>query len=484
MSRWKTVVTALLFLLVGDTDVHGQVTWRRSFGGFGSDNGKSVQVTVDGNYIVCGSTGSFGSGGGDIYLALLDPDGVLIWSKTYGGPGVEQGNCVRQTADGGFIIAGLTNSFGAGGYDGFVVKTDYTGAEEWAHTYGGIDWDIFNSIVVQADGVLCAGQSFSGQSVSGDAWLVKITLLGDTLWSRVSGFPGADGIRAIDILSSGWPVAAGYRSDTASYATMFLFDDDGMLLDTNVYYEGPGSYGNGVTATSDGMAVLVGEKIGDNGHVAILVRKVDQTGATVWTDITSQTDDCAARSVVERLNGQLALACYTKAYGSGGEDMFLIFEHATGGYAFGTTFGTLEDNPAWALAKTPDGGVVICGTTRSSSVSPTDVLVVKTDTSGFTADEEIVAEFDPVGVGVNHDPSAPRLVGNPGTWNAPIRLTGLKGSDQGLVQARDVLGRVTLVWQKSLGTEELFLSELGAGVYCIEFRKKTGAVFIGRAVIR
>ncbi|MEO8066690.1 MAG: hypothetical protein ABI599_03245 [Flavobacteriales bacterium] len=484
MREWMNFCVIVVLVTQGAPELSGQMTWRRSYGGYGSDNGKSVQATVDGNYIVCGSTGSFGPGGGDVYLTLLDPEGHLIWSKTYGGAGVEQGNCVRQMTDGGFIIAGLTNSFGAGGYDGFVVKTDPLGSEEWTRTFGGQDWDVFNSLVVLDDGLLCAGQSYSDPSIAGDAWLVKISFAGDEQWSKLSGWTGADCIRAIDTFSNGGYAAAGYSSDTVAYATMFLFAADGDLLDANVQTESPGSYGNGVAVTSDGLAVLVGEKMGDNGKIAILVRKVDLDGATVWTDVTSQTDDCAARSVVERWNGQLALACYTTQYGSGGEDMFLVFEHADGGYAFGTTFGTLEDNPSWDVAETLDGGVILCGTTRSSSVSPTDVFVVKTDTSGFTEDEEIVAEFDPVGIAVATVQSGLGLAGNPGTRDRPVRLVGMKSAEHGLVQARDALGRVARVWEKTTGIEELLLTELDPGVFSIELQKESGLMFIGHAVVQ
>ncbi len=210
-----------LLCLTHSVGTCAQVTWRRSFGGYGSDVAKSVRVTSDGNYIVCGSTGSFGAGGGDIYLTLLDPNGEIIWSKTYGGSGVEQGNCVRETADGGFIIAGLTNSFGAGGYDGYVVRTDAAGFQLWDETFGGSDWDVFYSIVIVDDGIVVAGQSYSDGSVNGDAWLIKLNDIGALDWTSISGMSGADCIESIIRTTSGKFFAAGYSSPADAHATIF-----------------------------------------------------------------------------------------------------------------------------------------------------------------------------------------------------------------------------------------------------------------------
>ena len=97
------------------TDGSGNQQWSKTFGGSGFDFGYSVQQTADGGFIIAGMTSSFGAGGYDVYLIKTDGSGNQQWSKTFGGSDYDYGYSVQQTADGGFIIAGDTDSFGAGG---------------------------------------------------------------------------------------------------------------------------------------------------------------------------------------------------------------------------------------------------------------------------------------------------------------------------------------------------------------------------------
>jgi len=118
---WETSDTQVR---IYKTDANGDTLWTRTYGGSAWDEAYSVQQTTDGGYIVAGYTESFGAGNQDFYLLKTDADGDTLWTRTYGGSGRDEGRSVHQTTDGGYIIAGYSWSFGAGQSDFYLVRTD------------------------------------------------------------------------------------------------------------------------------------------------------------------------------------------------------------------------------------------------------------------------------------------------------------------------------------------------------------------------
>ena len=99
----------------------------KAIGGKNDDRGKSLIQTSDGGYVIAGETYSFGAGGYDVYVVKLDANGNLQWTTTIGGPESDGGNSLTQTSDGGYAIAGYTESFSAGETDVCIVKLDKNG---------------------------------------------------------------------------------------------------------------------------------------------------------------------------------------------------------------------------------------------------------------------------------------------------------------------------------------------------------------------
>ena len=162
--------------------------WERTYGGSDWDIGFSVAQTSDGGYIVAGRTESLGAGLTDVYLVKTDAVGDTIWTRIYGGSGSDEneGASVAQTSDGGYIISGMTYSFGAGG-DVYLVKTDSVGDTIWTRIYGGSSMDWGNSVAQTSDGgYIVAGMTESFGAGSWDVYLVKTDSLGYTGIEAVS----------------------------------------------------------------------------------------------------------------------------------------------------------------------------------------------------------------------------------------------------------------------------------------------------------
>jgi hypothetical protein len=174
-------------------DLSGNFLWMKTLGGDNREYGTFIQQTSDHGFIITGSTKSFTAISGRIYLVKTDSLGNPLWSKIFGGVIGEAGNCVKQCSDGGYIITGYTNSFGAGGQDVFLVKTDLSGNLQWMKTYGGAWIDEGYYVEQTTDsGFIVTGrtQSFGpqGSGAGGtNIYLLKTDANGDTLWTKTYG---------------------------------------------------------------------------------------------------------------------------------------------------------------------------------------------------------------------------------------------------------------------------------------------------------
>jgi len=164
--------------------------WERTYGGTNNDWGASVQHTTDGGYIIAGITSSFGNGDEDVLLTKTDGNGIELWTKTFGGTNSDGAHSVQQTTDGGFIITGATESFGLGNGTGdvYLIKTDENGIELWTKTFGGTNAEEGNSVQQTTDGgYIIAGHTNSFGNGQRDVYLIKTDENGDSLWTRTCG---------------------------------------------------------------------------------------------------------------------------------------------------------------------------------------------------------------------------------------------------------------------------------------------------------
>jgi hypothetical protein len=203
-------------------------SFAKTYGGTYSDFASSVQQTSDGGYIVVGYTYSFGAGySNDIFFIKTDANGNIISAKTYGGTGWDEASSVRQTSDGGYIVAGLTNSFGAGSDDIFLIKTDAYGNIIWAKTYGGTDNDVASSVQQTSDGgYIVAGRTNSFGAGSDDIFLIKTDAYGNIIWAKTYGRTYWDNASSVQQTSDGGYIVAGRTYSFGAGYDIFLIKTD------------------------------------------------------------------------------------------------------------------------------------------------------------------------------------------------------------------------------------------------------------------
>jgi len=205
--------------------------FNQTYGGTETDGAMSVVQTSDGGYAMAGVTDSSGAGMTDSWLIKIDSAGNMEWNQTYGGTDYDDACSVVQTFDGGYALAGCTNSSGAGGDDFWLVKTDSAGNMEWNQTYGGPKREWAWSVVQTVDGgYAMAGQTNSSGAGMTDSWLIKTDSAGNMEWNKTYGGPGTDyGYSLVQTFDGGYALAGFTNSSGAGDHDFWLIKTDGKL---------------------------------------------------------------------------------------------------------------------------------------------------------------------------------------------------------------------------------------------------------------
>jgi hypothetical protein len=271
------------FVLTGDspsgglwlvkTDANGSVVWDKTFGGWAS--GHSVQPTSDGGFIVAGTSYST-SGGYDVLLIRTDAEGGEMWSETFGYVQPDYGACVQQTTDGGYVVVGYTKSYGAGRSDAWLIKTTSSGHVEWTKTYGGTEYDEGAYVrQTQDGGYVVVGRTNSFGAGSYDAWLIRTDADGSELWQKTFGGTGYDQAMCVDQTQDGGFVLTGeyFVSGRSSDLWLLKVDPSGNIEWEKMFggtaYDG----GSSVEQTSDDGYIVVGSTmVGNSNKDIYLIR--------------------------------------------------------------------------------------------------------------------------------------------------------------------------------------------------------------------
>ena len=367
--------------------------WTKTYGGPNHDEGLSVQETMDGGYIITGYTEDFGGGLRNVWLVKTDANGDTAWTNTFGGLGFHFGNSVQQTSDSGYIIVGGTSDLTLIA-DVFLIKTDPDGDTAWTNAFGGTDYDEGRCVRETSDGgYIIAGftQSF-GASIA-DAYVIRTDVNGDTLWTRTYGGQLWDEFSSIQETSDGGFIMAGYRTlysdPNGGDSDVYLVktDADGDTLWTRLYGVNPGlwrDYGYSVQQTSDGGYIVSGETWypgSPSWEIDVYLVRTDANGDSIWTrtyDRSERTD--VGRFVQQTGDGGFIVAGYTHVFGTD-YDVYLIRTDADGDTLWTKRIGsgdaTVPWDEGWAIDRTSDGGYIVSGWTYSYGAGGHDAWLIK-----------------------------------------------------------------------------------------------------------
>ena len=349
----------------------GLVQWGRRVLLFGGGTGGCAEVGVvdvgsDDGYIICGFSKSndydvSGHHGGsfysDFWVVKLNSTGTLIWQKSLGGTDHDSGYSVKETSDGGYIVAGeaRSNDGDVSGHHGFlgdywIAKLDASGNITWQKCYGGTDGDVATDILETSDGgFIIAGYAFSndfdvvGNHGNSDFWIIKLSNVGNVQWKKCYGGIYSEEAQRIKPTPDGGYIIIGTthsnngdvsgKHDSFDYWVVKI-DINGTLQWQKCLGGDSEDYGYGIDVTSDGGYIVTGYTLSNNGDVSgnhgdwdFWVVKLNESGSLLWQKCLGGTSYDRSFSIKQAPDGGYIIAGYSIS-----ENGDITFNH--GGYDF------------------------------------------------------------------------------------------------------------------------------------------------------
>ncbi len=437
----KKNLVVLVVMMWGCGVLLSQETWVKTFGGSAWDEGRSITATEDGGFLLTGLSqshdGDFSSlnkGASDVVVVKLNQHGDVQWKKTFGGSGYDEGYSIAVTPDGGCLLTGTTPS-NDGDFNGmnkhvdgfekneiFVIRLDQRGNVQWKRTYGGFCWDVGRSVTSTSDGgcvltgnIPCSSGDFEGMNKGGDdMFIMKLDRDGDVQWKKTYGGKGGDYSYSITSTRDGGFVLTGETSSndgdfgginkSKTGILVIRLDSLGDVMWKKVFGGSNANRGNSISMTSDGGYILTGWTNSNDGDFTgmskggqdVIVIKLGSLGDVEWKRLYGGYSREFGSSITQLQNGGFVLTGQTNSNdgdfrgpNNSNFNIFLIKLSENGEVEWKKVLGGNADDESSCITTTTDDGVILTGSTDSNTGTfnrqnkgSKDIFVMKLDSNG------------------------------------------------------------------------------------------------------
>jgi hypothetical protein len=288
MKQSRLIFLCLIVWITSGNLVYGL---KKTYGGEKYDRGISVQQTSDKGFVLVGYTRSFGAGGEDVWLIKTDDSGEEQWNKTFGGENDDNGWAVLQTKNNGYILTGFTKSFGAGAFDVFLINTDAKGKKLWSKTYGGQkndrSWDLD---VTKDGGYIVIGETENDSEGERDVLLIKVDGWGKVLWKKKYGGAKDDRCFSVRQTSDGGFIFAGITysfGEGDRDAWVIKTDNQGVIQWQKTFGGKKSDVAHCVRLTNDGGYIVTGytSSFSSTSNQDCYLIKLNSKGELQWNRV-------------------------------------------------------------------------------------------------------------------------------------------------------------------------------------------------------
>ncbi|MBK9414818.1 MAG: T9SS type A sorting domain-containing protein [Bacteroidetes bacterium] len=464
----------------------GDTAFIRTYGGVNFEEFRDIVQTPDSGFLMCGITNGYGQGSNAIYVVKTTKTGEHEWSKAFGGVSPDLAYSVAINNSGNYFIAGTSSSGGNGGYDGYLICLDVSGTILWEKYYGGSDWDFIYSVEVMPDqSILLAGESYSFSNGGTDAWVLHLNSSGDTTWTNNFGSTGNDAFKNICQSPTAIYLSGYIDSTDADGMDGYLIKLDltgNFVWEKRVHLLGRDLL-NGCTIDQSGDLIAYGSTAPfDSTKNDALVTKLDTNGTVIWSYNSASGEDDDAKKIIPISNNELFLIGQKNPSGNGAKSIFMTRYNSSGfSVNGGQSFGGPNDEEGYSMINTIQGGVAIVGYTSSYGLGNSDALLVYLNSdSSVTAPVvyslvSFTETLSPIGIEETNDDLNFSIYPNPTSGVVTIQIKDKSPLSRILVY--DLMGKCVNELKDLSNSEINFVSltDNSEGVYFIKIEFENGS---------